>query len=192
MKIESLDEDNKAFRFVLKDATNSYANALRRAATNHVKCFAIDTITFYENSSAIFDEYIAHRIGLIPIRTPSTGYSDEDEILFTLEAEGPKTVYSKELEGKDNEVKVANDNIPIIKLAEGQKLRIDCKAIMGSGSKHAKFQPGLITYEQSDDNTFNFYVETFGQMPPKEIINKAFSAIKDELKDIGKEVKKIK
>lgn len=192
MKIESLDEDNKAFRFVLKDATNSYANALRRAATNHVKCFAIDTITFYENSSAIFDEYIAHRIGLIPIRTPGTGYSDEDEILFTLEAEGPKTVYSKELEGKDKEVKVANDNIPIIKLAEGQKLRIDCKAIMGSGSKHAKFQPGLITYEQSDDNTFNFYVETFGQMPPKEIINKAFSAIKDELKDIGKEVKKIK
>jgi DNA-directed RNA polymerase subunit D len=191
MKIESLEDNNKVYKFVLKDSTNAYANALRRVATNHVKCFAIDTVTFYDNSSAIFDEYIAHRIGLIPIKTPSSGYSEEDEILFTLEAEGPKVVYSKELESKDKEVKIANENIPIIKLAAEQKIRIDCKAIMGTGSKHAKFQPGLITFEQKDENTFNFYVETFGQMSPKEIINKAFSAIKEELKEIEKEVKKI-
>jgi DNA-directed RNA polymerase subunit D len=191
MKIESLEDNNKVYRFVLKDATSSYANALRRMAINHVKCFAIDTVTFYENSSAMFDEYIAHRIGLIPIKTPESGYSEEDEILFTLEAEGPKVVYSKELEGKDKEVKVANEYIPIIKLAAEQKLRIDCKAVMGTGAKHAKFQPGVVTYEQKEDDTFNFYVETFGQMPPKEIINKAFNAIKEELKEVEKEVKKI-
>lgn len=191
MKIESLEDNSRVYRFALKDATSSYANALRRTAINRVKCFAIDTVTFYENSSAIFDEYIAHRIGLIPIKTPASGYSDEDEIIFTLEAEGPKTVYSRELEGKDKDVKVANDAIPIIKLAAEQKIRIDCKAIMGIGAKHAKFQPGLVTYEQINDNTFNFYVETFGQMPPKEIINKAFAAIKDELKEVEKEVKKI-
>ncbi|MGD0729473.1 MAG: DNA-directed RNA polymerase subunit D [Candidatus Micrarchaeaceae archaeon] len=191
MKIENLEEKNNVLKFTLKDATNSQANALRRIATNHVKSFAINTVTFYENSSAIFDEYIAHRIGLVPIKTPSTGYSDEDEILFTLEAEGPRIVYSKELESRDKEVKVANDAIPIIKLAAEQKIRIDCKAIMGNGATHAKFQPGLITYDQIDDSTFNFYVETFGQMPPKEIINKAFSAIKDELKEVEKEVKKL-
>jgi len=191
MKIESLEENNKVYRFALKDATNSYANALRRVAINHVKTFAIESITFYENSSAMFDEYIAHRLGLIPIKTPSSGYSDEDEILFTLEAEGPKTVYSNELAGKDKEVKVANDAIPIIKLAQEQKIRVDCKAVMGNGIKHAKFQPGIVTFDQVNDNTFNFYVETFGQMPPKEIINKAFSAIKDELKEVEKEVKKI-
>jgi DNA-directed RNA polymerase subunit D len=191
MKIESLEENSKIYRFVLKDATSGSANALRRMAINHVKCFAIDTITFYENSSSMFDEYIAHRMGLIPIKTPSSGYSDEDEIIFTLEAEGPKTVYSSELEGKDKEVKVANDHIPVIKLAPEQKIRIDCKAIMGNGARHAKFQPGIVTYEQADDSTFNFYVETFGQMPPKEIINKAFAAIKDELKDVEKEIKKI-
>lgn len=191
MKIESLEENNKVYRFALKDATNSEANALRRVAVNHVKTFAIESITFYENSSAMFDEYIAHRLGLIPIKTPSSGYTDEDEILFTLEAEGPKTVYSSELAGKDKEVKVANEGIPIIKLAQEQKIRVDCKAVMGNGAKHAKFQPGIVTYDQVNDNTFNFYVETFGQMPPKEIINKAFSAIKDELKEVEKEVKKI-
>lgn len=193
MKLESLEENNNtnSFSFVLKGAKNSHANALRRMAINHVKCFAIENVTFYENSSAIFDEYIAHRIGLIPIKTPSSGYSDGDEILFTLEAEGPKIVYSKELASKDKEVKVANDSIPIIKLAAEQKLRIDCKAVLGEGARHSKFQPGIVTYDNASDGTFNFYVETFGQMPSKEIISKALGSIKEELKEIEKEVKKI-
>jgi DNA-directed RNA polymerase subunit D len=95
------------------------------------------------------------------------------------------------LENKDKDVKVANDSIPIIKLAQEQKIRIDGKAILGNGTKHAKFQPGIVTYDQEKDDMFNFYVESFGQMPPKEIINKAFGAIKDELKEIEKEVKKL-
>lgn len=191
MKIEGLEGNEQSLNFVLTETNNAYANALRRIATNHVSTFAIDSVTFYENSSAMFDEYIAHRIGLIPLITPATDYSEKDEILFTLEATGPKTVYAKELETSDKEVRVAIGNIPIIKLAADQRLRIDCKAIMGIGARHAKFQPGLITYDQVDDSTFNFYVETFGQMPPKEIINKALSTIKEELKDLEKEVKKL-
>ena len=66
MKIENLTEKGNTISFTLKDASSAQANALRRVAINHVKCFAIDTVTFYENSSAMFDEYIAHRIGLIP------------------------------------------------------------------------------------------------------------------------------
>jgi DNA-directed RNA polymerase subunit D len=191
MKIENTEEKGGTLSFTLKDARNSQANALRRMAINHVSCFAIDTVTFYENSSAMFDEYIAHRIGLIPIKTPSSGYSETDEIMFTLEATGPKIVYSNELESKDKEVKVANGAIPIIKLANEQKLRIDCKALLGNGEKHAKFQPGIVTYDQEKDGTFSFYVESFGQMPPREIIGKALGSIKEELKEIEKEVKKI-
>ena len=191
MKLEKIEDNGIYCKFTLKDAGAYCANAIRRAAINHVKCFAIDTVTFYDNTSAIFDEYIAHRIGLIPIKTPSSGYSDEDEVIFTLDATGPKTVYSGELSSRDKEVRVANDKIPIIKLAAEQKLRVDCKAVMGTGFRHSKFQPGIVTYDSPDENTFNFYVETFGQMPPKEIINKAVGAIKDELKEIAKEVKKI-
>ncbi len=191
MKLENIEDNGISCKFTLKDADAYYANAIRRAAINHVKCFAIDTVTFYDNTSAIFDEYIAHRIGLIPIKTPLSGYSDEDEVIFTLDATGPKTVYSGELSSRDKDVEVSNDKIPIIKLAAEQKLRVDCKAVMGDGFRHSKFQPGIVTYECPDENTFNFYVETFGQMPPKEIINKAVGAIKDELKEIAKEVKKI-
>jgi DNA-directed RNA polymerase subunit D len=191
MEIKITDESKATMSFTLSKATNAYANALRRTAINSINTFAIDKATFYENTSAMFDEYISHRIGLIPITTPSKGYSETDSILFTLEAEGPKTVYSGELKSAEKDVKVANDNIPIIKLAEGQKIRLECKAMMGIAATHAKFQPGLITYDQKGEGTFEFYVESFGQMPSKEIINKACDIIKEHAKELTKEVKKI-
>ncbi len=191
MKIDILEDKGNTFRFVLKESTNAYANAIKRTATGSVPAFAIDKITFYENSSAIFDEYIAHRIGLVPINTPLKGYKDDDEILFTMDETGPKTVYSRDLSSSDKEVKVANGNIPIIKLAEDQKVRIEAKARMGTGMEHAKFQPGLVAYEQKDDDKFEFYVESFGQIPPRQIINKAFDVIEERLQELASKVKKL-
>jgi DNA-directed RNA polymerase subunit D len=190
MKIEVLEDNSKVLRFKLKEVNSSYANALRRAAMGRVKTFAIDKVTFYENTSAMFDEYIAHRIGLIPILTPK-GYGEKEEILFTLDATGPKTVYSKDIVASDKEVKVANDSIPVIKLAAEQRLRLEGKAVLGIGAAHAKFQPGLVTYDQTGDMEFSFYVESFGQMPPKEMINKAIEAIREETKDLEKDIKKL-
>ena len=191
MKMEVKEESQNALRFSLAGVGTGCANALRRAAINSVSTFAIDRISFYENTSAMFDDYIAHRIGLVPITTPAKGYADDTEVLFTLEAVGPKTVYSGELVSSDPGVKVANQNIPLIKLAEGQKVRAEGKAVIGKGSRHSKFQPGIISYDLEADDSFNFYVETFGQMPPREIINKACEIIRDELKDIGKAVGKL-
>ncbi len=184
MKIELIQSNDKIFSFILKDANSSIANSLRRIAMNSVETFAIDSVTFYKNTSSMFDEYIAHRIGLIPIQTPKKGYNEADEILFTLEAFGPKTVYSSELNSTDKNIKVANPKIPIIKLANNQELRIDGKAVMNTGLKHAKFQPGIVTYEEINESTFKFYVETFGQMTPKQIIENACKKIEEELKEI--------
>ncbi|MEM3178078.1 MAG: DNA-directed RNA polymerase subunit D [Candidatus Micrarchaeaceae archaeon] len=189
MKTTILEETPNSIKFRLDGVDYTFANALRRVAINSVKCFAIDTVTFYENSSAMFDEYIAHRIGLVPILTPK-GSKDDDAVLFKLEAEGPATVYSKDLESTDRYVKVANEKIPIIKLAEGQRIRLEGKAVLGSASKSAKFQPGLVSYRQLADDQFEFYIETFGQMEAKEILNRALENINEGLKTIGKHLKK--
>ncbi|MEM0154425.1 MAG: DNA-directed RNA polymerase subunit D [Methanothrix sp.] len=191
MNIKVQENNEKVFKFSVSGITISNANALRRAAINSVKTFAIDSVTFYENTSPMFDEYIAHRIGLVPIITPVSGYKDEDEILFTAEATGPVTVYSKDLQSTDKEVRVASEGIPIIKLGTGQRIRIEGKARMGTASKHAKFQPGLVAIEPADDESFNFYIESFGQMPPKEIINKACDTIKERIKEVSKVAKKL-
>ncbi len=189
MKLSVLSSDEKSLKFRLEDTNFSFANAFRRAMINGVGSLAIDQVTFYENSSAMFDEYIAHRIGLVPIKTPK-GYDEKDEVVFSLTADGPVTVLSKELASTSKDVAVANDNIPIIKLAEGQKLKVDCKAVFSNAMKSSKFQPGLVSYKAIDDTTFEFYIESFGQMPPVEIVHRALSIISDDLKDVYKEVKK--
>ncbi len=191
MKIEKFEADGDRATFTLSGARSGIANAVRRGISGSVACFAIDRITFYENTSSMFDEYIAHRIGLVPIATPASGYNEKDEILFTLEATGPTTVYSKSLESADKEVEVANEKIPIIKLGPEQKLRVECKAVMGTGAKHSKFQPGLVTYEETGDDSFSFQVEAFGQMSPAEMVNKAVAALRDELKEVEKNAKKL-
>jgi DNA-directed RNA polymerase subunit D len=189
MKLSILESDDKSVRFRLDDTNFSFANALRRTMINGVGCLAIDSVTFYENSSAMFDEYIAHRIGLIPIHTPKD-YDEKDEVVFSLSAEGPKTVLSNELASTSKGVAVANGKIPIIKLAEGQSIKIDGKAVFRNAAKSSKFQPGLVTYKALSEGSFEFYVETFGQMPPLEIIHRALGAISDSLKDVHKEIKK--
>ncbi len=190
MKVNIIENTPTSVSFKLSGVGFNFANALRRIMMNSIECFAIDTVTFYENSSAMFDEYIAHRIGLIPILTPK-GYTKKDEILFKLSVEGPMTVYSKEIISSDKDVRVANENIPLMKLAQGQKLRFDATAILSTGAKSSKFQPGLATYSANEKgDEFEFYVETFGQIPAMEIITRALDIISNNVKEISKELKK--
>jgi DNA-directed RNA polymerase subunit D len=189
MKITILENNQESVRFKLSDTNYSFANALRRMMMNTVGTLAIDTVTFYENSSAMFDEYIAHRVGLVPITTPKD-YDSKDEVIFSMAVEGPGIIYSKELVSTAKGVKVANDKIPIIKLAEGQRLKIDGKAIFKPAITNSKFQPGLVTYKPLDAKTFEFYIETFGQMSSMEILQRALNVINTNVKEVYKEIKK--
>jgi DNA-directed RNA polymerase subunit D len=188
MKLSILESNEKSVSFRLEGTNFSFANALRRSMINGVGSLAIDKVTFYENSSAMFDEYIAHRMGLVPIHTPKD-YDEKDEVVFSLSAEGPSTVVSKELVSTVKGIKAANENIPIIKLAQGQTLKIDGKAVFSNAMKSSKFQPGLVTYKAIGDDKFEFYVETFGQMTPLEIVHRALNIISNSLKDVTKEIK---
>lgn len=190
MNIENLEESGNTMKFTLNGARSGQANFIRRMATGYVKCFAINKVTIYENTSAMFDEYIAHRIGLVPISTPDK-FNDTDEILMTLDATGPKTVYSGEIESQDKYVKVANKKIPVIKLGNEQRIKMECTAGVGIGARHAKFQAGLVTYEDKGDGSFAFEIESFGQMEPKDILANALNAVKDEFKEALKDAKKI-
>ncbi|MGC8648974.1 MAG: DNA-directed RNA polymerase subunit D [Candidatus Micrarchaeia archaeon] len=189
MQIKILESNEKTLRFILSGSSREYANTLRIYGAYRVPVFAIDKVLVYENTSSMFDEFIAHRIGLIPIITPPKS-KENVEIMFTLDATGPKTIYSKDLESRDVEIKVANEKIPIMKLSDGQRLRLDGKAVLGNGYKHAKFQAGIVSYEKKDDD-FIFFVESFGQMPPIEIINNAIDKIKDDVSELAKELKKL-
>jgi DNA-directed RNA polymerase subunit D len=178
--------------FLLKDATVAFANAIRRIGMSQVPVFAIDTVTFYENSSAVFDEYIANRLGLLPLNSEGAHKADE-EVLFTLDAEGPRMVYSKKLESSNPKVKCVYDNIPIIKLGENRRIRLEAKARMGDGRGHAKFQAGIISYgyEPGDKKNFRFRVESFGQVSPKTMLMKAVEKLKGKCEEFNSQLKEV-
>jgi DNA-directed RNA polymerase subunit D len=129
----------------LAETTPAFANALRRAVLAHLPSFAIDEVHVYENTSPLYNEYVAHRVGLVPL-TWEEGVADDAKIAFSLESEGPAMVTSGDLKSTDEVIKVHNPKLPIVKLGQGQKLRLDGFAIKGMGRTHAKFQCAHASY----------------------------------------------
>ena len=169
MNIEYLDKDKGTgrVRFVLKQATPAIANTLRRLMIDTVPTMAVDTITFTKNSSALYDDILAHRIGLIPLTTDLKGYTPKDEctcegegcnkctVILTLTAKGPSTVYAGLIKSKDPKIKPVFDKTPITKLLKGQELEFEAVAMLGKGKEHAKWRPGNVWYVYKPSVTVN-------------------------------------
>lgn len=67
-KIEVLSLYPHELRFVLSDTDVSLANTLRRIMIAEIPTLAIDLVEFQENTTVLDEEYISHRLGLIPLR----------------------------------------------------------------------------------------------------------------------------
>jgi DNA-directed RNA polymerase II subunit RPB3 len=65
--VEILSLQSHEVRFILSKTDTSMANTLRRIMIAEVPTLAIDLVEFHVNSSVLNDEYIAHRLGLIPL-----------------------------------------------------------------------------------------------------------------------------
>ena len=157
MKIEIIEKDAMNLRIAIKDVDVPLMNALRRIALAEVPSMAIDEVVMIENSAILQDEMVAHRLGLIPLRTDLDTYNLPEEcscksefgcpqcrvtLVLNAEAkEGTRTVYSGELISDNPEIVPVSDKIPIIKLAKGQKLNLEAYARLGKGKNHAKWQP---------------------------------------------------
>lgn len=154
--IKVLEKTDYSIRFLVNGVTAAFANALRRVMISEVPCMAIEDVAILQNTSALFDEVIAHRLGLIPLKTPDKPYVVPEKckcggvgcslcqvkLFIDVKAEEyDLMVYSGHLKSEDPEVVPAYDNIPIVKLAKGQSLVLEAYAQLGYGKNHAKWQP---------------------------------------------------
>jgi len=157
LEIKVLEKDDRNMRLLIRGVDAPFVNALRRNVLAEVPCMAIDEVVIIENSSVLHDEVIAHRLGLIPLKTDLDSYNLPEEcpcksefgcnlcrVTLTLDQEakeGTITVYSGELASENPNIVPVSDKIPIIKLTKGQKLKLEAYARLGKGKKHAKWQP---------------------------------------------------
>lgn len=126
IKITELHSDLACFE--LTDTDISMANSLRRIMIAEVPTLAIELVEFEINTSPLQDEFISHRLGLIPLRAivplgrwnfpylcdcqDESGYCDMCSVRFTLDVSGPsssddaleRVVTSRDLKSMSREV----------------------------------------------------------------------------------------
>ena len=174
--IQVINTGSKKISIKLKGVSLEYANALRRICLNGVPVFAIDTVDIIENTSVIADEDLAHRLGMIPLKTELSRFNEPDSrVMFTLDSgdiKSAKTITSADLLTKDEVVKPISDKITIAYLAPGQRIRFEAYAKLGRGTEHAKWNSANISVltNTKNDGERVLTVETTGALEPKEII----------------------
>ncbi|MBA4452273.1 MAG: DNA-directed RNA polymerase subunit D [Nitrosopumilaceae archaeon] len=165
-----------------------YANALRRLCLNGVPVFAIDTVDVIENSSVLPDEGLAHRLGLVPLKTDLARFNEPSKcdcqsetgcsnckvmlVLDSGDTDVSKAVLTDELISEDDSVKPTSEKIPIVQLAPGQRVKVECYARLGRGREHAKWNSSnvatLVETEKEDERILT--VESTGALDPEQII----------------------
>ncbi|MBS3761473.1 DNA-directed RNA polymerase subunit D [Halodesulfurarchaeum sp.] len=142
-EVEFIESAEQEAKFLVRGITPDLANGIRRSMLADVPTLSIDSVRFVENSSVMFDEQLALRLGLVPLTTPEGEFEEGDVVTLALDVEGPDTAYSGDLMSADSVVEPAEDDIPIIELKEDQRLEIEADAVIGRGREHAKHQGGI-------------------------------------------------
>lgn len=134
--------EKKTDKLVLRaEMDESIANAIRRYL-NHIPILAVDDVEISKNDSPLYDETIAHRIGLVPLKTDKS-VNEKTTASLKLATEKEGTIYSGQLKGG---IKVVYDKIPITMINKGQEFELIAHARAGKGIEHAKFSPGFMFY----------------------------------------------
>lgn len=160
IEIQKLTKEK--MRFTLTGVDSSIANSLRRTMIAEVPTMAIDLVQIQVNTSSLHDEFIAHRLGLIPLISENideyefprncqcSGYCQSCAVQFRLKVKNSEggvldvtSMDLRKISQQANEVRPADLDGPILllKLKKNQEIDITCNARKGIGKEHAKWSP---------------------------------------------------
>ena len=155
MNIEVLEKNDYRLVFVVSGISIEMVNAIRRTIMTEIPVMAIDEVIILKNDSPLYDEIVAHRLGLIPLKTNLDNYNLPREcecggygcalcqVSLTCEITNttnkPMVINSGDLNSNDPDIVPVHAEIPILKIDKDSKVIIEAYAILGTGKDHAKF-----------------------------------------------------
>lgn len=155
MKVKTIELKGNKGILKIEDTDVYFVNSLRRVMLAELPKLAIDDVIIYDNTSPLFDEMIAHRLGLIPIPTDLKILAFRNEctcggkgcptctVRYTLSKEGEGVVYSGDLQPEHPSFAITETKIPIVELTKDQRVILEVEAVLGRGRDHAKWQTVL-------------------------------------------------
>ncbi|AFZ70311.1 DNA-directed RNA polymerase, alpha subunit/40 kD subunit [Caldisphaera lagunensis DSM 15908] len=159
--VDILDFNNNRITVYLEGFPIAFGNALRRLVLSDVPTMAVDYVYFYDNDTSVYDEIIAHRLGLLVLKSDDAihkyglpencaGKSETDTNCYTqivlekeLSNDSGSGIYVKasDLKFSDASIKPAYPDTPIVYLAPGQRIHLVAYARLGRGKEHGKWSP---------------------------------------------------
>ncbi len=140
--MEIIKKINEEMSFV-SEMDVSLANAIRRSV-GEIPILAIDECDIYKNDSALYDEIIAHRLGLVSLKNQKMKVGQTVEMKMKAKGKGDVIEIMAGLLGDS----VVYPETPIVLLGNKQEIELVARARAGKGNTHAKFMPGVIFYKQ--------------------------------------------
>lgn len=162
MQVEVLNKSKSEIQFLVQGIKSSFASALRRTMMTEIPTMAIEYVDFKKNDSALNDEIVSNRLGLIPLTFDRDAYNvNQDcsnckgkgcsrcQVKLVLKKKGPGMAYSGDLKSDSKDVKPVFDDIPIVELFNDQEMQFEAIAQLGFGKVHMKWQGAVVGYQEN-------------------------------------------
>jgi len=205
LKIKILEKSDQKIKFEISQITQALAGELRYIMISEIPTMAIEWVDFFKNDSVLWDEIIAHRLGLIPLTFDKKFHNIKEncrcggkgcvhcQVTLVLKKKGPCVVYSGDIVSSDKKVNPFFDKIPISELMEGQELQLETIAQIGIGKEHAKWQGAVVGYKIDEkQKKIIFNVESACGLKAEEIVMQSLDILSDKLKEFSKDLAKLK
>jgi DNA-directed RNA polymerase II subunit RPB3 len=177
--LTSSQANDLAVDFVLRNVDIAFANSLRRVILAEIPTMAIDIVEVESNTSVLADEFIAHRLGLVPLSSKNVDdvrytrdcdceqYCEFCSVILTLNARctGDENMhlYSRDLAvsplraneyvGTPVITDATGKGVLIAKLRKGQEIKMRCIAKKGIAKEHSKWAPtSAVGFEYDPNN----------------------------------------
>ena len=170
VELSNFQKSNDTLNFDIKGCNSSFVNSLRRVIISEIKTCGFRTEEYEEsdlkvitNTSSLHNEFLLHRIGMIPINIKNVNETDISKYKFILNVSNKtqdiQDITTEQIEvlntetGKkeDNQEffpkdPITGDNILITRLkptpdGAGEQIHIEGKCSIGIGKEHIRFSP---------------------------------------------------